>query len=129
MSVTGLCHFNLRASREVIEKLRTFYCDVVGLRVGERPAFRSFGYWLYAGGKDVLHLSVATTDEPRSADAASLPGVFDHVAFRCSERAAVEARLHAHGIRFRSNRVPDTGQFQLFFEDPAGTGIELNFCD
>lgn len=57
MSVIGLDHYNLRAPRPLLDTLRDFYIDVVGLRLGARPPFRSHGYWLYAGAQAVLHLS------------------------------------------------------------------------
>lgn len=49
------------------------------------------------------------------------------VAFACSGRAEMEARLHASGVGFRTDHVPATAQVQLFFQDPAGNGVELNF--
>ena len=121
----GFAHFNLRAPRPVLEELRAFYCDVVGLRQGERPPFRSFGYWLYAGELDVLHLSEAGPEEDRSQRGGT---PFDHVAFRCSGQADFEHRLVQRGIRYELGQVPQTAQQQLFFSDPAGNGVELNFA-
>jgi catechol 2,3-dioxygenase-like lactoylglutathione lyase family enzyme len=63
MSVVGFNHYNLRAPRELMEQLKAFYCDVLGLTQGKRPPFDSFGYWLYAGDQCVLHLSEAQPDE------------------------------------------------------------------
>jgi len=56
MSVLRIDHYNLRANSELLEILRHFYCDIVGLEMGVRPPLKSIGYWLYAGEKDVLHL-------------------------------------------------------------------------
>jgi len=120
----GFAHFNLRAARPVLEELRAFYSEVVGLRVGERPPFRSFGYWLYAGEQDVLHLSEAGPDEDRAQRGGTS---FDHVAFRCTGRAEFERRLVQRGVRYELAQVPQTGQRQLFFSDPAGNGVELSF--
>lgn len=124
MSVEGLAHFNLRADRDLLDRLLAFYRDVVGLDVGYRPPFRSHGYWLYAGDKDVLHLTESGPGEARRTHATA---TFDHVAFACSGRAEMEARLHASGVGFRTDHVPATAQVQLFFQDPAGNGVELNF--
>lgn len=124
MPVIGLNHYNLRASRELLERLRAFYCDVIGLRRGERPPFPSFGYWLYAGDNAVLHLSEARPEETRPAHTRN---TFDHVAFSCADRRAVEAHLARCGVRYETAVVPNTGQIQLFLQDPAGNGIELNF--
>jgi catechol-2,3-dioxygenase len=122
--VTGLSHYNLRGSRELLERLRTFYCEVVGLSVGTRPPFTSHGYWLYAGEAALLHLSQAREGEIRLPD---IRTTFDHVAFTCADRPGFEERLRQHGIRYTLAQVPQTGQTQLFFEDPAGNGVELNF--
>lgn len=124
MPVLGFSHYNLRAPRPLLDALRDFYVDVVGLAPGPRPPFRSFGYWLYAGGQAVLHLSEASPGEQRE------PGrthTFDHAAFRCSDRAATELRLAALGIAFERAQIPATHQVQLFLNDPAGNGVELNF--
>ena len=125
MKNLGLNHYNLRAPRPMLEALRQFYCDIVGLRVGERPPLASFGYWLYAGEQGVLHLSEARDDEQRDRPAA---GTFDHVAFSCADCAGFQALLDAQGVQYRLARVPGTGQVQLFFQDPAGNGVELNFA-
>lgn len=124
MSVRGFDHYNLRAPRDLLERLCRFYCEVVGLRVGERPPFRSFGYWLYAGDRPVLHLSETRPGEARSAGAVN---TFSHAAFHCTDRSEFERRLVECGIDYRVDEVPLTRQVQLFFEDPAGNGVELSF--
>lgn len=124
MKVRQFDHYNLRASRDLLDSLRDFYRDVVGLSVGERPAFRSFGYWLYAGDRPVLHLSQMREDEERSA---GVVNTFAHAAFSCTGPEEFEQRLTDLGIDYRKAQVPQTGQAQLFFEDPAGNGVELIF--
>ena len=57
MSVVSFSHYNLRAPRELLDTLRAFYVEAVGLKPGPRPPFTRFGYWLYAGEQAVLHLS------------------------------------------------------------------------
>jgi catechol-2,3-dioxygenase len=124
MTTLALNHYNLRANREMLDALRDFYCKVVGLTQGKRPPFSSFGYWLYAGDSDVLHLTEAAPGESRAIDVST---TFDHVAFACVNRAEVEARLRALGIQFSVDCVPLTREVQLFFQDPAGNGVELSF--
>ena len=124
MPTLGFSHYNLQAPRELLDRLRSFYCEVVGLKVGPRPPLARFGYWLYAGNHDVLHLAEAGTNETRSV---GVIGTFDHAAFTCEDRVEFEQRLIEHGIKFELARVPQTGQVQLFFKDPAGNGVELNF--
>jgi len=123
MAVQAFDHYNLRAARAVLDELCAFYRDVVGLEVGDRPPFRRFGYWLYAGGRPVLHLSEADATEQRGNSVTT----FAHAAFNCTDRAAFEQRLNERGIVFRTAQVPLTGQVQLFFHDPVGNGVELQF--
>jgi catechol-2,3-dioxygenase len=123
MSVIGLNHYNLRAPRPLLDELRHFYVEVVGLTSGPRPPLKSFGYWLYAGNQAVLHLSQAGEDEDHPKNVVS---TFDHVAFTCTDLAAAADRLRAHQVPYTIDAVPLTGAEQLFFSDPAGNGIELN---
>jgi catechol-2,3-dioxygenase len=124
MAVRGFDHYNLRADRAVLDELRDFYRDVVGLTVGERPPFRRFGYWLYSGDTAVLHLSLIDDGEERSRTAVN---TFSHAAFNCTDRAEFEARLKRVGIAYRTAQVPLLNIAQLFFHDPAGNGVELQF--
>jgi catechol-2,3-dioxygenase len=124
MTIQSLDHYNIRAGRELLEQLCSFYCEVVGLKNGPRPPFNEFGYWLYAGEQAVLHLSEAGGDEQLEIH---VPGTFNHAAFVCSDRQGFEQRLSASGTKFSKARVPGTNIVQLFLEDPAGNGIELSF--
>jgi catechol-2,3-dioxygenase len=123
MPVTAFDHYNLRAARPVLDELRDFYRDVVGLTVGDRPPFRRFGYWLYSGDKAVLHLSLTDDGEERP----SAVNTFAHAAFNCTGRADFEQRLKSLGIPYRMASVPLLNIAQLFFHDPAGNGVELQF--
>jgi catechol-2,3-dioxygenase len=125
MNILTFSHYNLRASRELLDTLCSFYTEVVGLKLGERPPFTSFGYWLYAGQHDVLHLTEARKGEVRSAEETT---TFDHAAFNCTGRGTYESALAQQGIKYEVAHVPQTGQVQLFFKDPAGNGVELNFA-
>ena len=124
MSVTGFDHYNLSAHRGVLEVLREFYVNVVGLHVGPRPTLRRFGYWLYAGQAAVLHLSEASPDDLR---ALHVRGTFNHAAFRGQGFVTQQETLRRHGIAVRV--VEDSIQQlrQLFFLDPAGNGVEIAY--
>ncbi|NID16830.1 VOC family protein [Luteibacter yeojuensis] len=125
MAITGLAHVNVRASEAMIERVRRFHADVLGLTEGPRPPFRSRGYWLYAGSLDVMHLTV---DPSMDDDAPARTGWLDHVAFTANDLEASLARLEAHGVAYRVERVPASGAAQVFTRDPAGIAIELNFA-
>src|SRR5262249_52398083 len=105
--------------------VRASYRCVGGRRLGARPPFRRFGYWLYAGERPVLHLGEADAGE--SCDA-PVSGTFNHASFDCTGKREFEARLTARGVDYRTARVPLTGQVQLFCRDPAGNGVELQFA-
>jgi catechol-2,3-dioxygenase len=124
MPIQAFNHFNLRAERALLERLRDFYVDVVGLREGPRPPFDFHGYWLYLQDKAVLHLA----EVPAGASSPQR-GTFDHVAFTCTGLAATEAELRRRDVAFRRAQVPGTTQIQLFLRDPAGNGVEFNFQD
>lgn len=124
MTVLWFSHYNLRLNAALMEQVRAFYCDVIGLRVGPPPAFRSRGYWLYAGESAILHLSEEKPEDPRQAGSHL---TFDHVAFECTDWPSMEASLRVHGVEFHEDRVPGTGVRQVFFRDPAGNGVELAF--
>ncbi|HET9836191.1 MAG TPA: VOC family protein [Rhodanobacteraceae bacterium] len=126
MSVRGIGHANLRAPAAMIERMRRFYTEVVGLKEGPRPRFRSGsrGHWLYAGDTDVLHLSIARDDVPLSDS----NGAFNHLAFACDDLAGTRARLDAARIPYEVDVVEERDQVQLFLTDPAGMGVELTFA-
>jgi len=124
MPIVAINHVNLRAERALLEKLRDFYVDVVGLRVGERPPFDFHGYWLYLADQAVLHL-VDDATAPKIGDPTS--GTYDHVAFTCRDMAAFEQHLHDRGVHFWRTVVPGQRQTQIFVTDPAGNGVEFNF--
>jgi catechol 2,3-dioxygenase-like lactoylglutathione lyase family enzyme len=124
MPVEAFDHYNLRAPKALLEQLCAFYRDVVGLTVGDRPPFRRFGYWLYAGPRPILHLGEANADETCQT---GVDTTFNHVSFRCTDPAAFSRLLDAHGIAYTTRRIPETEQLQFFFADPAGNGVELIF--
>ena len=126
--VTGIAHVNLRGPEPLIGQLRTFYVDAIGLREGPRPRFRSgsSGHWLYAGDRDVVHLSIDPESGEGTPPSSPRTG-FNHVAFACHGLADALRRLREANIAYRVDRVDDLHQVQLFLHDPAGTRIELNF--
>ena len=123
MTAIALAHVNLRAAPPVIEKLRAFYCDVLGLAAGPRPQFALQGYWLYAGDRDVVHL--VADDEAALRNAGE--STFHHTAFDCEDRPAFEKRLQANRVPFHVAHVPGRNLVQVFLQDPAGNGVELTF--
>jgi catechol 2,3-dioxygenase-like lactoylglutathione lyase family enzyme len=120
MPVLGLNHVNIAGSHELIERCRAFYVDVLGLTDGDRPSFRSRGYWLYAGGQPIVHLTKRASDTIGKS-------ALDHYAFSCEGLDEMMARLREREIPFTIDPARDTKKAQLFLEDPAGVSLELNF--
>ena len=121
-----------------IDGTRDFYCNVIGLSVGERPPLAFPGYWLYAGegsGAACLHIAER---RPYSAHAAGLglsvperdPGVgpVDHVAFSAGDWDSVVNRLDRFAVPAVTNSVPG-GPRQVFIEDPNGVRVEISVWD
>src|SRR5882724_12178630 len=54
MALLSLDHVNLRTAN--LAGMTEFYCNLLGLRSGPRPAFAFAGAWLYCGERPVLHL-------------------------------------------------------------------------
>jgi catechol-2,3-dioxygenase len=128
MKITGFDHYNIRVPRAFLEPLCRFYVEALNLQVGPRPAFRSTGYWLYAGDRPLLHLTGFESQSTDDIETRST-GWFSHIAFGCEDLTATAARLGKLGIEYEMDAVPELGQTQLFFTDPAGIGVELNFAE
>ena len=137
MSVDLLDHFTIRCRD--MERTRDFYRDVLGFESGARPDFSFPGYWLYCGGRPVVHL--VKDDDPTAVggvagligkELAMQPpgprtGALDHIAFRGDDRQQVSRNLERLGIPFTYNAVPGGRLHQLFVSDPDGVVLELNF--
>ncbi len=124
MPVTELNHVNLRSPYETMLKLKDFYCDVVGLKVGPREGFSSRGFWLYIGDNDVLHLAEYRGDgEPLM----NVLTTVDHISFTCTDIPATEAHLKQHNVEYSIRDLPVLNVKQINFKDPVGNGIELFF--
>lgn len=124
MSTLGLDHYNLRVSSEQIDALVDFYVCIVGLEVGHRPAVDIEGRWLYANGRDVLHIAV--DDSAENCILANRQSI-NHVAFLCDNLLEVRGTLNQRSIPFEIVNDEVVGATQLFLSDPDGRGIELIF--
>jgi len=130
MTVVGMEHVLVLC--DDIDRTRDFYCDVVGLSVGDRPPLAFPGYWLYAGATACVHIAERRA---YAAHAAGLglevpesnpgPGPLDHIAFAALDYEALTARLAERGVPAVTNAVPG-GPRQVFIEDPNGVRVEIN---
>lgn len=119
MAIAGMNHFTVLT--DDVARTTEFYRDVVGLLEGERPNLGFPGAWLYAEGTAVLHIiGGKTRDQLR-------PGVIDHMAFTASGLRDVLATLEHHGVEHVCRQQAGTGTWQVFFFDPNGARVELDF--
>ena len=110
-----------------LDATEAFYCEVLGLEVGERPPLPFPGFWLYSDGAACLHVAERASYEAHTAGM-GLPAngsPVDHVAFEADGHELLLGRLAAAGIEVTTNAVPGSGVRQLFFDDPNGARIEL----
>jgi catechol-2,3-dioxygenase len=122
--INGIDHYNLRSDEKMIEILKNFYINIVGLKLGHRPPFKSKGYWLYAKEKDVLHLS---SSKDNIKNLINVDSTLDHVSFSANDKIFFIETLEKNNIVFKQRYIPEINIDQLFFKDPAGNGIELIF--
>lgn len=123
-SVDGLDHFTITTAD--LTRCRSFYMEVLGLTEGDRPPLGFPGHWLYAGGRAILHL-VGDDDAIKRSGRKSNQQGFDHIALACRGMAEMTQRLKARGIDFETRDVPGRPRKQIFFVDPDGVKVELQF--
>jgi len=122
--INGIDHYNLRSDEKMIETLKDFYINILGLKLGYRPPFKSKGYWLYAKEQDVLHLS---SSKDNIKNLINVNSTLDHVSFSASDKSFFMETLEKNNIFFKERYISEINVDQLFFKDPAGNGIELIF--
>ena len=128
MPAMSLNHYTIQARN--LEATKNFYCDVVGLTVGDRPPLSFDGYWLYCGGIPTVHLLGYQATAKLISDGPSYPagtGRLDHIAFSCEGLAEMRADLQRRGIKYEERVLPRMNMTQLFYLDPDGIAVECNF--
>ncbi len=119
MAVSGMNHFTILT--DDVEGTASFYHDLLGLVAGARPDLGFPGAWLYAGQHAILHVVGGRPREQLK------PGVIDHMAFSASGLPATLAQLDARGLKYACRQQVGSGVWQVFFFDPNGARVELDF--
>lgn len=121
MPAVAMNHFTILT--DDLDGTLAFYRDHLDLHPGARPPFAFSGAWLYAAGgqEAILHVIAGRDRDILRA------GVIDHMAFTGRDLAGTVARLRARGIPHELRRLPSYGTWQLFFNDPNGAKIEMDF--
>lgn len=122
---------------------RDWFCDNLGLRSGDHPAFEFPVHWLYIGDQDVIHIGKArfsahqsaymrapgdAEQADESAAGAMGSGRIDHICFNCNDLKGVMQRLKDRGVAFSERKAHNSQVYQLFMREPVnGIKVELNF--
>jgi len=134
MPISHIEHFLVAA--DDLDATRDWYARVLGMRSGPHPDFGFPVHWMYVGEVDVVHIGpsrkhagenqkryLGRTSQGESAGT----GAIDHIAFRASGLRGMMAHLKAEKVPFSQRRANGQALFQLFFHDPNGIKIELNY--
>lgn len=119
MPATAMNHFTILTDQ--LDETVNFYRDLLDLEPGDRPPFKFPGAWLYSNGQAILHV-IAGRDLPEER-----AGVIDHMAFSATGLVDTVEKLKSRGIEYDLRRVTESTPWQLFFFDPCGAKVELDF--
>ena len=127
---------HLLVAADDIDATRDWYARVLGMTSGPHPDFGFPVHWMYLNGVDVVHIGPSAKRAGAiqkeylgrtSQGTAQGTGAIDHIAFRATGLRDTMVHLRKEGIDFRQRRANGQALFQLFFHDPNGIKIELNF--
>lgn len=119
MAVTGMNHFTVLT--DDVDASVAFYTNIMDLRAGPRPTLGFAGAWMYDQHTPIVHIVGGRTREQLR------PGVIDHMAFSAQGLEPMLKRLEAAGIHYAARRQVESQVWQVFFFDPNGARIELDF--
>jgi catechol 2,3-dioxygenase-like lactoylglutathione lyase family enzyme len=134
MPLSHIEHFLVAA--DDLDATRDWYARVLGMRSGPHPEFGFPVHWMYLGEVDVVHIgpSAKQANEAQrkylgrtSQDAGQGTGALDHIAFRATGLRETIEHLRKEKVAFKQRRANGQALYQLFFLDPNGIKIELNF--
>jgi len=120
MQIGKLDHVNVRTAN--LDKMVSWYGDMLGMQPGKRPNFPFPGAWLYTGEDAAVHLIGIDQVPPRQDDLQ-----LEHFAFRATGFQSLKDRLEAAGERYDVNPVPGAGIVQINCWDPDGNHIHVDF--
>jgi catechol 2,3-dioxygenase-like lactoylglutathione lyase family enzyme len=134
MPISHIEHFLIAA--DDLDATRDWYARVLGMRSGPHPDFGFPVHWMYLGEVDVVHIGPSAKKAGEiqkkylgrtSQDSGSGTGAIDHIAFRATGLRKMLEHLRAEKVPFTQRRANGQALFQLFFYDPNGVKIELNY--
>jgi catechol 2,3-dioxygenase-like lactoylglutathione lyase family enzyme len=135
MPLSHIEHFLVAA--DDIDATRDWYARVLGMQPGPHPDFGFPVHWMYLGGVDVVHIGPSAKNAGdiqkqylgrTSQKSDQGTGAIDHIAFRASGLRQMLEHLKKEAVPFSQRRANGQALFQLFFYDPNGVKIELNYA-
>ena len=120
MPLTRFDHVNVRTDN--LDRMVTWYGEILGLRPGKRPDFGFPGAWLYLDDQAFVHL-VGSTQKPQAGGNVTL----EHFAFKAKDMPAFLTKLAAHDVVYSIDEVPGFPVVQVNFHDPDGNHIHVDF--
>ena len=134
MPLSHIEHFLVAA--DDIDATRDWYARVLGMKPGPHPDFGFPVHWMYLGSIDVVHIGPSAKQAGEiqkkylgrtSQKSDQGTGAIDHIAFRASGLREMLQHLRKEQVPFSQRRANGQALFQLFFYDPNGIKIELNY--
>ena len=121
-----------------IDATRDWYARVLGMASGPHPDFGFPVHWMYIGKVDVVHIGpsakmagdiqkkyLGRTSGKGAQENGT--GAIDHIAFRATGLRGMLEHLRKEKVQFTQRRANGQALFQLFFYDPNGIKVELNY--
>ena len=111
-----------------------WYGDVLNMRPGPLPDFDVPVHWLYLEDKPIIHVTERRKENQIESyigkvdyENDSGSGLIDHIAFNCTGLKKMLSKLDGLNIEYTERRVDAQSRYQVFFFDPNGVKIELDF--
>ena len=128
MPLVDIHHVALKCKRGNLEATEKFYAEFLGMTYAPRPDIGFAGAGLDIGDT-MVHLVEKEDPEEldpwyrREESASSV----DHIAIKAHGFDEMKQKAMDGAIDWRQMSIPAAGLWQLFFLDPNGVIIELNF--
>lgn len=119
MPLHSLDHVNVRTKN--LDALASWYADVLGLTLGERPNAPVDGRWMYLGDKPIVHLVDADQVDPVGQPA------LEHFALSASGLDEFLARMEATGTSYQLAEIAQIETVQVNIADSDGNHIHVDF--
>ncbi len=130
MKINALDHVNIITAD--LAGTVHFFVDLFGLDVRDAPAPLPPEHyqWLYDdSNRAIFHINSRGAPQAyaKETPAGPVTGAIHHVALACSGHDGFVQRLTERGVDYRLNAIPSVGLRQIFFREPNGVLLELNF--